>query len=121
MRLMMLQYGDYAEAVRRFATGGSETYYGQRYSVDFLATLASEIVDVTVLTFSRDMPETRLANGVRCLGVHLHPPGRRAQHFTLLRTLKRLRPDHLIVFSPQPIPIAWGLAFGIRTPSAVCG
>ena len=40
-RLAFGQAGDYAEAFDRFAAGGRETYYAQRYTVDFVGRLAS--------------------------------------------------------------------------------
>lgn len=41
-RLTIVQFGDYAEAFWRFANGAAEAYYAQRYTVDFVASLATE-------------------------------------------------------------------------------
>jgi glycosyltransferase involved in cell wall biosynthesis len=113
MRLVFMQFGPYAEAVHRFAAGGPETFYAQRYSVDFVGGLAAS-ADVTVLHLSRDDVEERLPSGIRSLGVELFPRGRKPRRLDLVNTLRRLRPDHLIVASPLPFAIAWALANGIR-------
>jgi glycosyltransferase involved in cell wall biosynthesis len=115
MRLVMLQYGDYADAAERFASGGQETYYGQRYTVDFVRELAAKVDDVTVLNFSKDQPEKRLPSGVRSMGVQLYPAGQRSRHLALLRALASLKPTHLIVGAPMPLVLGWAMARGIRT------
>src|SRR5215471_1328749 len=114
MRLVFLQFGRYAEAVHRFAGGGPETFYAQRYSVDFVATLARSIEDVTVLHLSRDDPDERLPSGVTSLGLELFPRGRKPRRLDLLRALERLRPDHLVLSSPLPFVIGWALIRGVR-------
>lgn len=38
-RIVFVQFGDYAEAVQRFAAGGKENYYAQKYTVDYMAGL----------------------------------------------------------------------------------
>jgi hypothetical protein len=44
MRLLFVQYGgDYREAVERFAAGGGETYYAQKYSVDAVAEIGKPL------------------------------------------------------------------------------
>jgi glycosyltransferase involved in cell wall biosynthesis len=115
MRLVIYQYGDYAEAALRFAEGGKETYYAQKYSVDYVAKLVDQVEDLTVISFARDRSEMRLPSGVRCIGLELYPQRRRSRHLDVIRTISRLRPDHLVVTSPQPWVIAWALARGVRT------
>jgi glycosyltransferase involved in cell wall biosynthesis len=115
MRLAIVQYGDYAEAERRFAAGGSETYYAQRQTVEFIAGLTERCQQVTVLTLFGDRPQERLESGVHSLGVELYPKGRRPRHLRLLRELERLRPDHLVLATPEPLVLAWALARRVRT------
>lgn len=114
MRLVLVQFGNYAEAVHRFAAGGKETFYGQRYSVDVVAKLAAQVDDLTVVHLSKDDPEERLPSGVRSLGLSLYPANGRPRHLALLRTLQRLRPDHLVLFTPQPAVLLWALATRVR-------
>lgn len=66
----MLQYaGDYGDAFERFAAGGDETYYAQRYSVDFVGALRQKIDDLTVICNRTPAPYNKLlANGVRAIG-----------------------------------------------------
>ena len=74
-RIVFVQFGDYAEAVQRFAAGGKENYYAQKYTVDYVAGLAARFSAVTVVTFSRDHPFEKLPNGVGAQGVLLYIPG----------------------------------------------
>ena len=115
MRLVFVQYGGYAEAARRLASGGAETFYAQRYTVDFVADLARRVDDVVVLHLSRDDAEVRLPSGVRSLGLELYPQGRRGRHLDVIQMLQRLQPTHLVLASPLPIVLGWALARGIRT------
>ena len=115
MRLVFVQYGGYAEAARRLAGGGAETFYAQRYAVDFVADLARRVDDVVVLHLGHDDAEVRLPSGVRSLGLDLYPRGRRGRHLDVVRMLQRLQPTHLVLASPLPIVLGWALARGIRT------
>ena len=80
-RLLFIQFaGDYRDAVRRFSQGGDETYYAQKYSVNFVAELAQKVDEVATLCCLTDQPYNELLeNGVRAMGagfketVHLHP------------------------------------------------
>jgi glycosyltransferase involved in cell wall biosynthesis len=114
MRLVILQFGPYAEVARRLAAGGAESFYAQKYSIDYVTKLAGRVGDLTVLHLNRDDPEERHRSGVRSLGLELYPPKRRARYFALLRELRRLAPTHLIVLSPLIPVMAWALARGIK-------
>ncbi|MDB4974763.1 MAG: glycosyl transferase group 1 [Myxococcaceae bacterium] len=115
-RVVFVQYGDYSDAYRRLQQpGGDETYYAQRYTIDFVAELAkSNSVDwITVLTFSRDEPLTELAPRLRTAGVELYPERGSARHAALVREVERLDPTHLIVSAPIVPLMRWGLGRGI--------
>ena len=50
MRLTFVQYGgDYREAWERFESGGKATYQAQRYSVNFVGSLANRSGQVSVI------------------------------------------------------------------------
>lgn len=110
-RLTIVQYGDYAEAVTRFQAGEDETYYAQRYTVDFLADLASsaETEQVTVISFAADAPDQIAAPGIRTIGVDLYPRDGRARFDALLDAIAGSHPTHLVVASPICHAIRWGL------------
>jgi glycosyltransferase involved in cell wall biosynthesis len=110
-RLAFVQAGDYAEAFDRFAARGPETYYAQRYTVDFVGRLASrpEFENVSVYTFLHDAPHTTLRNGVRTWGVELYPATGRARFDELIRELERLNPTHLVTCAPIRPIIRWAL------------
>lgn len=115
MRLVILQFGNYAEAVHRFEAGGEETFYAQRYSVEFVASLAARCEDLTVFHLTHDDPEERLSNGVRSLGIDLYPAGRRPRNLDLVRRLARLRPSHLVLMSPITTVLLWTMVARVRT------
>jgi len=115
VRVAFVQFGDYADAERRFAAGGRETYYAQRFSVDYVAGLARRLEDVTVVCVGTDRLEERLPSGVRTLGIELYPPRGRSRHLGLLRALERLRPEALILMTPVASVLGWALLRRVRT------
>lgn len=114
MRVAMVQFGALAEATKRLAAGGGETYYAQRYSVEFINNLASQVEELTVVHLSHDDPEERLPSGARSVGLALYPPGQRPRSLALLGILRRLRPDHLVLMSPLRFVLSWALLNGVR-------
>ena len=110
-RLTFVQFGDYAEAYRRFEAGGAETYYAQRYSVDFVTSLAAndEIASVTVINLCSDVPAALLPNGVHTRGIHLFPEGQPPRHSELVAAVEATSPTYLVVMSPCISLIAWAL------------
>jgi glycosyltransferase involved in cell wall biosynthesis len=110
-RFTIVQYGDYGEAYLRFAAGGPETYYAQKYSVDFLESLSRrrDIDTVTSIAFGADVEPTTLPNGIRTLGVELYPKGKRARHRQLLEAVRQSEPTHLMVKFPSTHLIGWAI------------
>ena len=111
IRLTLVQFGDYADAFWRFANGGAETYYAQKYSVEFIASLAAkeDMESLTVVNLSSNAPDVVLPNRVRTRGVRLFPEGQLARYRQLVDVVKATRPTHLIVMSPCIPLIAWGV------------
>lgn len=102
IRLVIVQAGNYVEAYERFQEGGEETFYAQRYSVDFVDELARrpEIEDLVQICTSADLDETSLPNGIRQLGIEQWPAGGRDRTDELVATVLAQRPTHLISSSP---------------------
>jgi glycosyltransferase involved in cell wall biosynthesis len=114
-RIVFVQYGDYAEAVHRFAAGGKEDYYAQKYTVDYVASLAARYSAVTVITFSRNHPYELLPNGVGAQGVLLYPPGAKARDSELLRALDEREPTDVVLISPIQSVLSWARRRGVPT------
>ncbi len=115
-RLLFVQFGDYAEAFGRFARGGAENYYAQKYSVDFVGSLPTrpDVESVTVISVAADAKSTVLANGVRTVGIELYPKHRRPRYRELINLVQANNPTHLIVMTPC-IPLsAWGVRSGCQ-------
>src|ERR1700730_10119976 len=114
-RIVFVQFGDYAEAVQRFAAGGKENYYAQKYTVDYVAGLAARFSAATVVPFSRDHPFEKLPNGRGAQGVLLYAPGAKARHDDLAHVVETLDPTDLVVVAPLRRLIGWALRRSIRT------
>ncbi len=99
MRLLMVQYaGDYREAVQRFAEGGGETYYAQKYSVDAVAEIGKQIEEAAVLCCMTAEPYNEvLPNGVRAIGAGFN---RDILVKKLIKLIEEQNPTHLIVRTP---------------------
>jgi glycosyltransferase involved in cell wall biosynthesis len=111
-RLTLVHFGDYAEAYWRFANGGPETYYAQKYAVEFVASLVtSKAVDsLTSVSLSANLDPVVLPNGVHTTGVELYPKGgQSSRHRQLVETVRQTNPTHLIVMSPIPPLISWAI------------
>jgi glycosyltransferase involved in cell wall biosynthesis len=113
--IVFVQYGDYAEAVRRFAAGGKEDYFAQKYTVDYVAGLAASHESVTVITFSREHPFELLPNGVGAEGILLYPPGKKARHSELIHALEARRPTDLVLVSPIHSVLRWAVRTRVPT------
>ena len=73
LRLTIVQYGgDYRQAFERLSSGGKETYYAQRYSVNLVGSLAQRVEQIAVIcAVSETTYDFVLANGVRAIGAGL--------------------------------------------------
>ncbi len=107
-RLVMLNYaGDYREAYQRLTSGGKETYYAQKYSVDTLAGMTNHYDEVIVIVcMTEDRYDEVLPNGVRAIGLGQHS-GRFAR--TAIEALRAVQPSHLIISFLMPSIILWAL------------
>lgn len=112
MRITFVQYGDFGEAVRRFDTGGEETYAAQRYSVDLVRGLRRHAEDVCVICLAASSPEQKHADGVRTLGVRLY---RELDEDGLAALVAQQRPTHLVSRSPIVKLLRWATRNGVRT------
>jgi glycosyltransferase involved in cell wall biosynthesis len=103
MRILILQYGDYGEAYRRFQSGGAETYRDQRHSVNFVASLTPRHEVATVAVCDRGHDE-ELAPGLRSIGV----PVELAWQSGWIRSLfDRFNPEAFICRTPNRVALAW--------------
>ncbi|MBD1910589.1 glycosyltransferase family 4 protein [Leptolyngbya sp. FACHB-16] len=116
MRLLKISYaGDYREAVERFALGGEETYYAQRYSVDTFAELSRRVESIAHLCYMTDEPYSELLdNGVRAIGAGLKPENKFDR--ALLKTLiEQQNPTHLVVCLPDRWLLKWAIKNQVKT------
>jgi glycosyltransferase involved in cell wall biosynthesis len=115
IRLTIVQYGDYAEGFHRFRSGGAETYYAQKYTVEYVGSLAASLSSVTVVTCSVDLPPVQLPNGVRTVGVELYRKGQRSRHKELIEVVQKTTPTHLVAMQPSIPLITWAINANVTT------
>jgi glycosyltransferase involved in cell wall biosynthesis len=114
MRLLFVQYGgDYREAAERLVTGGGETYYAQKYSVDAVAEIGQRIEEVAVLCLLTDTPYNQvLQNGVRAIGAgftkEINPK-------KIISLIEEQNPTHLIVCTPNRDVLQWAIQNKVKT------
>src|SRR5688572_29191619 len=108
--VVFVQYGDYRQAVRRFAEGGAETYVAQRYSVDHVGGLTKRMA-VTVVCLPAEPHDEMLPNGVRWIGLG-HDPSK--QDPRLIGVLEQLDPTDVVMTTPHLPALAWCLLRGTR-------
>ncbi len=109
MRIAFLQHGDYAEAYNRFKGGGGETYYAQRYSVDFVEDLAemADFVGVCAIIGDR-RDETAIKENL--ISARIPPkPGVGVDEPAVIDLLKTWRPTHLVLRTPARRVLWWAL------------
>jgi len=115
VRLLLLQFGDYAEAAHRFDRGEGETYYAQRYTVEHVAALARAGAAVRVIALGADAPLERLPSGVESMGLQLYRGRFRGTRLGALRmAAAAFDPTHLLLQVPLPAMIRWAVARGVR-------
>lgn len=114
IRLLIVQYaGDYREAFLRFASGGDETYYAQKYSVDAVAVLGEQIEEVATLCCLTEQPYDELLTiGVRAIGAGFHGGIDWPQ---LQQLIARYQPTHLVIRSPILALLNWAITHQVPT------
>lgn len=105
-RLTIVQYaGDYREAFERLSGGGPETYQAQRYSVETVGELASELEQVAVIcALSDERYDVVLPNGVRSIGAGFRFGFEQSD---LIPALERTSPSHVLLATPLVPVLRW--------------
>jgi len=111
MRVTFVQYGDYGEAAHRFAEGQEETYYAQRYSVDFIARLRPGVESLAVVAMAAQPRDEILPSGVRAIGMQLWPAGRVGD---VVAAADSTRPTHIILCAPLRPLVTYAERKGVR-------
>jgi len=114
MRVTFVQYGgDYREAWERLAGGGKATYQAQRYSVEFVASLAKRAEQVSVICALTDVPyDVTLNSGVRAIGAGLQPG---FDERSLIPLIESTGADRLILVTPMAALLRWAARGRVRT------
>jgi glycosyltransferase involved in cell wall biosynthesis len=109
IRLLIIQYaGDYREAYRCFVSGGDETYYAQKYSVDVVADLAPMVEEVgTLCCLTSESYDEVLENGVRAIGAGF---SEKINSRVLIRLIEDFNPTHIVLRTPIKEILTWALS-----------
>ena len=114
MRLLIVQYaGDYRETFKRFAEGGGETYYAQKYSVDAVAKIGEKIEEVAIICCMTAAPYNEvMQNGVRAIGAGFD---KKINAEYLLKLIAEQKPTHLVAVTPIKEVFKWAIKHNIKT------
>ncbi|MEG3851101.1 glycosyltransferase family 4 protein [Microcoleus sp. herbarium19] len=113
MRLVIVQYGgDYREAYQRLASGGSENYYAQKYSVDAVTEMRKRAESVTVICCITEKHNEKLDNGVRSIGAGFKEPFNITE---LIELIAQQNPTHLVMRTPIREVFNWAIDNKVRT------
>jgi glycosyltransferase involved in cell wall biosynthesis len=115
-KLLIVQFGNYAEAEHKFARGEDENYHAQRYSVDYVASLVRAGYQVRVVSLGEHVPLERLPSGVESVGIRLYPGRFRSPRIqSLVRMTAQWKPTHLLLQVPIPELLRWAVLNQIET------
>jgi glycosyltransferase involved in cell wall biosynthesis len=114
IRLLIVQYaGDYREAVQRFAEGGCETYYAQKYTVDAVAEIGEKVKEVAVICcMTNESYNEVLQNGVRAIGAGFN---KELDINKLIDLIEKQNPTHLIIRTPIQKLFGWAIKNKVET------
>jgi hypothetical protein len=115
MRVVFVQWGDYADGARQLARGGDETYLSQRYSLEYVEALAKRAERVCVICFAHDRAEEVVSGGVHTRGVEVFPDKAHPRYPELLRVLEEEAPTHMVLTGTILPALAWARKRRVRT------
>jgi glycosyltransferase involved in cell wall biosynthesis len=94
--VLFIQFGNYAEAFKRFRDNGPETYRDQKLSVDFVAQLANGR-KVTTLSLASEVFREELSDGLFAAGLPLQAISQQ----TVRDLFDEVGPSHVVIRTPQ--------------------
>jgi len=95
-QIIFIQYGDYKLAFENLNSGGSEKYYAQAHSVQYVESLTARFDKVLVLCLAVNYPCKVLANGVVTIGVDVSKVGASG----VVNYIASLSLTHIVLRSP---------------------
>ncbi|MBD2230191.1 glycosyltransferase family 4 protein [Phormidium tenue] len=122
MRLLIVNFaGDIRADFHRLASGGDETYYAQKYSLEAYAGLKQYADEVAVLVYiTQESYNVKLPNGVRVIGCGF----REYQDITaqkLIQHIEGYNPTHLIISLFDTDILSWAAGHNIPTLTTFLG
>lgn len=114
MRIGIVQYGVLHDRFEDLRSGGIETYYAQRYSVDFVADLSEEVEFIGVCgVLGENRTESALSDSLHSVCVPLADGAVNAP--AVIEYLEKWRLDKLILQAPIRPILSWALRGNIDT------
>lgn len=114
MRIGIVQFGDYKDAFLRFRNGGPETYYAQRYSVDYVERLSERVEFVGVCSMLGAPAEISVLTDKLHFARTPLLPKMRIDSTAVIAVLENWRIDHLLLHTPSAPILRWALRNKIR-------
>lgn len=114
MRIAIVQFGVLHEVYASLRAGGAETYYAQRYSVDYVSELAEKHQFVGVCGFlGKKQKNVALTDSLHSACIPLNKQG--IDYQNVIALLDRWQPDRLILQAPSRAILRWALNRRIDT------
>ncbi|WP_411818048.1 glycosyltransferase [Hyphococcus sp. DH-69] len=115
MRIAIIQYGVLHDRFEALRAGGQETYYAQRYSVDYVAALSERHDFVGVIGVLDNEPsESALSHSLHSVCIPRDSKGG-VDSPTVIKQLEAWKPDRLILQAPIRPVLRWALKNNIDT------
>ncbi|MBD1873890.1 glycosyltransferase family 4 protein [Nodosilinea sp. FACHB-131] len=122
MRLLIVNFaGDIRTDFHRLASGGDETYYAQKYSLEAYAGLKKYADKVATLVYiTQEAYNVVLPNGVQTIGCGFH------EHHdidvkTIIQLIEEYNPTHLILSLFDTDVLNWAVSHNIPTLTTFLG
>lgn len=116
MRLLIVNFaGDIRTDFYRLSSGGDETYYAQKYSIEAYAKLrqyAEEVADLVYIT--QEAYDELLPNGVRAIGCGFHQY-EDIDPEKVIQSIEKYNPTHLVLFTVDKNVLNWAVEKKIPT------
>lgn len=114
MRVAIVQYGVFHDRYEALRAGAPETYYAQRYSVDFVANLAERCDFLGVIgVLGEESGEIAVTDRLHSICIPAINGAPNAPK--IIETLEKWRPDRVILQAPDRALLRWAIRNKVDT------
>ncbi len=111
-RILFIQFGDFEKAIFDLETNDGETYYSQRYSVEWVKKLAQFVDSILVICLSKDYSNRPCHKKITTTGINYW--GNKLNKKILIEEIKKFNPTHIILTTPLDPVISYSIKNKIK-------